>query len=433
MARKLRPSLAQRLRDPGQRSKLPMSALPLAMQRERRQNQRVARENADPLLDPTQVLTGHNLAHAARQIAGTELDPQISALDRQSVNTRLQQQGLQDRVASYYRGLSEQEANRHQQMQNLAAMTSKAVAGVGAQTRQDFDTQQQAADTARTSDASSRGQGLQGGNQAAEELAAARQRAGALQGAAETAAAQQGANWTALSDTIGQALQLRGAETQGRLRTGEANALQEIEGKRADLEGQRGGLTAKTLQDLREKGFEDLATEKGLGLKAADLQQRSTSEAANRRVKLAGIRTAAQTQAANRTSRESTSAAGLAERHRHDVAIENKPGKPKPESAQAIALRRSVNNLGSEIQDVAHSVQLPGDRVAARQRVAQVIADRAKRAKQQPPPHDVLSAAIDLALDGHVSSRNRQILRQAGVRIPRSWLPTTTGLGAYPH
>src|SRR5206468_5282917 len=161
---------------------------------------------------------------------------------------------------------------------------------------------------------------------------------------------------------------------------------------------------------------------KGLGLKQSDIEAGLAKAAGERSVARSRIRSAASTNAANRRSREKTAAAnrrvteaGQTETHRHNVAQENKPGKQPKEPPAAAEFRRGVNQVAYFVDGLRHSGH-------SRQRTAEILRSRALR-QNKDLPNDVLSIALDLIYDGHVSRHNRDVLRQAGVRIPRSWMP----------
>src|SRR3954469_3505675 len=107
MARKPRQrkqlSLAQRRANPALRSKLAMSQLTPAQQAQRRQNQAVAKRNADPLYNPGAGLSGQALYAAAKNVTSAQIDPQVAALNRQLESATTQGTTLASRASGYYK------------------------------------------------------------------------------------------------------------------------------------------------------------------------------------------------------------------------------------------------------------------------------------------------------------------------------------------
>jgi hypothetical protein len=341
---------AQQLRDPAKRSKLPMSALTPAQQTQRRARITRERDDRNPLYRPSATLSGHDLVTAANRLAGTELDPQIASVGREADTAKAQSGALISRAGGYYRQLAEREAGNVAKQQALGDLLSKQLASIGTTTRADYDKQSQGETQRRSSEAAVRGdRGTS--SQVDAELAALRGRSDTLQQGAESAAAAQTANYTGLQGAMSSAMALRGQEETGRLSTREQNTLAELAAKKADLEGQRGGLTTKHLLDLRQSGFENAATMQGLGLKAADIEATVAKASGDRSVARERIRSAASTNAANRSSREKVAAADrgvarerLTETQRHNREIEKgTPAKQKNESAASLKMRQDIS------------------------------------------------------------------------------------------
>jgi hypothetical protein len=353
-------TLAQRLRDPAKRAKLPASKLTPKMRAQRTQNARIARDNSNPLYDPTATLTGHALASAAKQLASTEIDPQEAALDQQSGQTRTQGTALISRAGDYYRQIAQQEQTNVAKQTALGQLLQSQLAGAGQQAQQSLDAQNTAEQSREAQDASIRGVST-GSDQVAGELAALRGRASTATQTAQTQGAQTSANWANLQNALAGAMSLKGQETTSQLTNREANALDKLASQRGAIEATRGGITAKHLLDLRQQGFENVATTQGLGLKASDLAASVAKTKGDQRIAGQRIKSAAATNAANRASREKIAGANinvrqqsLAEMHRHNVAQENKPGaKAKPRAGLGSLSQAQENSAHAQI-DQAH-------------------------------------------------------------------------------
>lgn len=428
MARRPRKyTMAQRLRDPAKRSKLPLSALSPVQQRQRRVNQRITRENANPLYDPTAPLSGHSLISAARQIGGAELDPQIAAVGRQSATTTTQGNALAGRAKDYYSQLAGQEAERHARLQAINQLASKQIAGVGAQSREQFDRQDTAEAQRQQADVLQRGTGLQDSAGQLAELAAARGRSATLQQSSESAAAALGANWEALNTTLGHATQMRGGEVQGELANRQSNALAELAAKRADLEGQKGSATTKALLDLRNTEFENRATMEGLGIKRDDLTQQAQIQTANRRVKYAGIRATKTQKRLDRAAAKARAGERITQQERSSLRSAgidpdkgtpipggkldpNRPQKQKNETAGSLKMRRDISAARGTWRRLM--TKFRGDERHVKKHMIEVMG----------VPPAAYNAVYDLERHGTLHPNNVQALQDdLGVQVPAGW------------
>ncbi|HEX8743605.1 MAG TPA: hypothetical protein VF712_10770 [Thermoleophilaceae bacterium] len=223
----------------------------------------------NPLYNPGAQLSGLDLHRAVQGLVDQELGPQESALERQVQNTGRQGAALLDRNADYYKHLATEAAGEVARMQalssglrtSLAGVEAGAAAGINEAERQ---ARERAAATSHTAPASS--------ERLDRELAAQRARAAQTGAAFKSAGELQASGAEQFSSAIGQARQLRGGEVQRELTNRIASQRAELEGRLADVRAQRGPLATKNLLGLRQTGFENLATVKGLDLKAADLE-----------------------------------------------------------------------------------------------------------------------------------------------------------------
>jgi hypothetical protein len=298
--KKRRLTLAQQRANPALRSKLPISRLTPAQQTMRRYNQKVARQNKDPLYDPSAALSGHTLAAAAGKVANAQLAPQLAAIDTQSRQATTQSTALVKRAQDYYAqmaGLGDATTTR---AQALAALSNKDIANVNDTERQAFEQLQAGEAQRQAADAAQRGGGLGGDTSIAPT--AISQLAGtatANAGAATRAATVENDSWAQLANAMTQAGGLRGQETQQQLLNAASSKLAGLGDQRRALESTRGDLTTKSLLDLRQQSFENAATVQGLGLDqsklAAQLQQdRNQTAIAKAKIKQAAKQARAQ-------------------------------------------------------------------------------------------------------------------------------------------
>lgn len=391
--------------------------------------QRAADRN--PLYDPVQTLSGHRLSDAADALVNAEYGPKLAALGRQARSTETQGTALLDRA----RGYADQLGDRQ----------GKAVAIQGAiaqQLRTGLGDVAKAADTAiagerqsvvdrLAADRATRGEGLAGGGEQAvlDELAAQRARSADTAQAYRSSGEAQGARSLDYMTELSAAEQARGGEVQGQLTNRLANQLAEIRAQRSDLEGQRGDERVKQLTGLRQQGFENLVTTRGLGIKqsqlAADIaNQQSQADLAAQRIVATNRHNLATERNQRGAARDRDQS--LAERQRHNTVLERlsqlrvdlqaakqkgaaKGGK---ESASAVKVKRGISNTLSILESGEHSERY------------------LKKVVGVPP--DVIQAAKDLQQFGYLQYDTVRQLEQIGMKIPATWKPPRPDRSA-PH
>ena len=245
----------------------------MARRRSRGRGRGRRRQQGLPLYDPGKVLSGRDLSRAVADLVEGETRPGIRTLDRAITSNRNQGRVAGERAGEYYRGLATQAAQSQALQRQIGERLSGELSGIAADTQRQVDARQAAGAQDTSRDAALRGQGLQGGadERRAQELAA--QRAAAATGAQayRSSGAQQSGNYQALVNALAGARASRGGEIQGEILSGQRKVEKDLQGKRSDLVTSRGPLATKLLLQLREAGFNQIATKKGLDLKAADL------------------------------------------------------------------------------------------------------------------------------------------------------------------
>lgn len=247
------------------------------------------RQESRAIYDPSKVLTGSSLKRSVKQLVNAELAPQLGAADR----AIQQQQATGDLLGQRLAGYQAQTAAAGQaatgQAQSAADQLAAKLAGVNATAYQGAGQAGQQAVQAISQDAAIRGQGLTGGAevQAAREQAAGQSRAAAQgQTIAGTALGSAYGNVGTMAQ-LNAAQGSRGAESQREVALRTQRDVGELIAKRADLAAQKGPLHTKLLLQLREAGFEQLATQIEFGIDqkkiAATLQGQQLSAATQRR------------------------------------------------------------------------------------------------------------------------------------------------------
>jgi hypothetical protein len=423
VARRL--SFQQRLRNPATRAKIPTSRLPVRYQRMRAGNRRRARLDADPLYDPAQQLSGHRLSSAVDRLVALEFAPKEQALTQQESTTRTQGTALMGRAGDYYRQIAQQEAGNVARQQALSARLKDELAGIASSTQTAIGGQTAAQDKAQAQDVAVRGEGLAGGGDARVTAELAAQRAAAAQGAQafQSTGVLQGGNYEGLAGSTSAATAQRGGETQAQLANRMANTLSQIGQARADLGTEKGNERVKQLLALRQSGFENLATMKGLGIKEEDLQVGAAQKAAERALARQRQREASRhNRAGEQTAAQRVSATTQAERERerHNRAMENRPvgrgrgGTPRKNSAAAEKTLTGIQNVAQDYQGLmqGRDPKHPGRRYS-RPDVARILRDRGA-------PPIVLLAGADIANFGYILPHHVRQLQSTGVIVPKS-------------
>lgn len=242
-----------------------------------------------PLLQPMQQLQGQTLEKAAHQITNLQYKPQLNAIDRASSTAAAQGAAQSDRLTGYYRQLA---TEAQQGIARTAAIGQRATTGVqtaGREEQQALDSADQMVSGQEQTDAAVRGTGLQFGDRAREELAAAKAQAAQRTGTNEVTTTQYSQNFQDIGNAMAGATALRGGEAQTQLANVLANQQAGYRGQRQDLQSQKGNAYTKNLLDLRNTSFENQAVIQGLLGDQQKLQYQVQSDARDRqdRFKLA--------------------------------------------------------------------------------------------------------------------------------------------------
>lgn len=411
----------------------------LGMRRWRQRQQRDAnpsqpqtpRADRNPLYDPTSTLAGSALKNAIDDIVRGQFRPVEKALDRQARAARVQNNALASRVAGYSGQVDQRADVATARQEAIAERLNQALATVGTQAQKVADRVQSEEDARREADVALQGASTGLADPVAEELAALRVRAAADAQAAGTQGAVEGANYSSLSNANRQALQIRGSEQQGDIANRLAAELAEIRSKRGELGAAKGAERTKQLLGLRQAGFENIVTTKGLGLKTAELQsdileQRKQLALAKRKQRQAEVDNAFDRDDKSRDNAREDAKFRSAEA-RDAYQRENKLGVYKPptrpqgpgESSDARKLKAGVENAAVDFKDLLDTPDKNGNpRSVAR--VEEIL-----RRRGAPPL--VILAAGDIAQWGYVKPAHLRSLRNVGVRVPKNWTRPKAG------
>jgi hypothetical protein len=369
-----------------------------------------------PLLDPSATLSGPLLKRAAATLTSAEYGPKQRALTTQAANATTQGTAVASRASDYYRQLAEREQAQVARQSALSDMLKTDTHKIGTDTQAAFDKEAANAAAART-----QGPAIQGTDQTSKvdaELAALRGLASTRQQATESSAAAQGANFSSLANEMSSVRGLRGGEVQDKLLTALANEQQKLRDQQTGLSSDRATARAANILKLRQQGFENVATLKTLGLKAADINatlaiagQRSRDAAAGRKVTRANALTSAETSAGNTAAhiQSAERIAALGRKLRRDLAPTTAKDGTKLSAGQIAANQKFVSAAMNVAADYARLARRgwKGPKLAAHFRKAGA-------------PAIVLNAGADIANFGYILPQHVRALEQAGYSIPAS-------------
>lgn len=222
------------------------------------------------LYQPGKTLAGVDLVRAAKALVEREFKPQESALERQAQTVERQGTALSQRASDHYRTIAEREAGAIARQQALSARAGAQLESVDRDSKAALN--RAVDDATRAADETARTTGVvTPREQLTSEMAAAQSRQAQTSQAFRSAGTLQSAGSEDLLSAIGQARQLRGGEVQQQLLNRALGQRADVEAKKAEISSLRGPALTKALLELRQVGFENVATMRGLNLKEADL------------------------------------------------------------------------------------------------------------------------------------------------------------------
>lgn len=243
------------------------------------------------LYDPTQQLSGKDLAGAAHDLTALEFGPQRAAINRALGLATTQGTALADRAQGYYQQLDQTDAPIATQEAAIGQLLGSKLSGNADTANAAIAAALKGAQDRAAADEAVRGQ--IGGSQtglAGQEAQAANNVVAENTQAAQDAATASSADYQHLADLARQARQAAGGEAHNELLNRLANIQAGYRGQLTDLSKTEGAANSKNLTNLRQQAFNNLITQAGLNIKRDQL----TADTALGQQKLAEDRRQAQ-------------------------------------------------------------------------------------------------------------------------------------------
>jgi hypothetical protein len=429
------------LNDPNTRAAVPTRFLSPAQQKMRVVARQRKAEN-QTLYNPNALLSGDTLRRAVKSEVDAQINPQLAAYDRQTAQLRQQGTVTSQRLGGYYGQLQATMPAAQAAQQSSASALAAQLAGIG-QHSQDVITQaQQEAQARGVQDQALRGTGLDAGmsQRLAAEFAAQKGAAAAQTSIAASQAGAQAMGSQGVAGTMAAVLPARALDAQTVLASNQQRQIDDVLGKRADVEAQRGGLTADTLNKLRQQQFENSAAAQTLHLKGVSEQNSATAAAARIAETAKGRRAserARQASTAVAQQNANTSAGRLAEQQRHDHAMESlRTRAAKNPNALTPSEKRSLIKANNDYRGkIRGAIQIGQGQIG---QIAVVKGQVIKDANGKPHrvtindvrqglvkkygDGDLVDAAVDIIQNGSLSVDVAQRLRARHIGIPKDWL-----------
>jgi hypothetical protein len=235
------------------------------------------RGHTGALYDPTQQLSGNDLAGAANDLTNLEFGPQRSAINRALGVATTQGTALADRAQGYYQQLDQTDAPIAGQEAAIGQLLSDKLGGNATAANTAIAASLKGAQDRAAADEQVRGQ--IGGSQTAGASSEAQQAGDVVTEnthAAQDAGTASTGDFQQLATLARQSRQQAGGEAHTELLNRLANQQAGYRGQLTDLGKSEGAARSKNLTDLRQQAFENLITQRGLNIKAADLAAQTT-------------------------------------------------------------------------------------------------------------------------------------------------------------
>lgn len=267
------------LSNPGKRAGIPdayLKSLSPSLYAKRQNNTAMAKRTTleNKAYNPMASLSGSEIGNLARLLAGTELDPQISALKNDRKLAIANDAKLGERIGGYYSQLSGALAQSHEVAQGAQADLAKNLAANTKNTLDSMDQGQAQTQKFVADDAALRGSDYSAGMgaQLAADFQKQRQAVQTTMAANDAASNVAGAGWAGLASLMQGVGAMRGADAQTQAANAGANRENKIQSDITATESKRGGIIADKVQALRGTEFEKAVTKETLNIKgqAAD-------------------------------------------------------------------------------------------------------------------------------------------------------------------
>jgi len=427
--------------DPNKRAAVPTRFLSAKQKLARGVAQRMKTENAT-LYDPMAQLSGKSLRDVVNSMTNAELQPQLSALDRESKTVGAQGEEQQRRNAGYY----QQIAGMIPSAQKAQTDASTRLAGQVAQSGQNVTDAISASlggeKGISEQDRLIRGTGLDAGTsqRLAGEFAQQQIAAGAQTQANVDQANARNAGWEGLVNTAAVVLPGQFAQSQTELGNQTLSKQADIAGKRADVEATRGGIAMKNLTDLRASEFEKAATAQTLHIKGTQADTAAATARANitdktqRRIisrdKQAEINRHDRAMATHQGNTDAAARARQKEQTRHDKVMEDLGQRKLDATGKKGA--SGVTPFGNKLLAAGGQTKQQSNfgkldkfiethKSKGRVKLAQDITSSAELRKaigiSADTPEAVISAALDKQILGYLSRGTIHKLWRSGISV----------------
>lgn len=392
---------ARILADPGLRSKIDASLLPVKYQRARRNQQIRQRRFSDPTL-VTEQKTQADLEDEARQAAEykygadeRELQGQIDTSPQQQANIKAANDDYQARAKE----IADRLANVNTAVQGQVAAAKSADETRDAANRAEIQAQQ-------AKEAEVRGSGV---DSSVSDLAA--KAAAGRQNMLDTFGAQQGLQNYAAQELLGRR-SLAAQNEFNTLGTQETNRRNQLARKLSALRGEKGHYRSSLLAEQRQKERDQLNIMNTLGLNRQKAEQDAVSEAASQ--KLSAAKYASDLDYKNRSLNSQNAyrdaQLDLAERR---LTSKGSDGGGSDKKEEAIKYRADISSAAGDIKTILETARREGDKLSTSQ-LRTVLNKRYK-------DNNVVNAAMDLYYRKGLSPSNRKILTEQGYGVPKKW------------
>jgi hypothetical protein len=241
---------------------------------------KAANPYANPLYQPTSVLSGKPLADYTQALTNVQYDPAIRQLSQQIAQNAAQGAAAQKQTAGYFAQLLPYAQQSAQDVGGINAQAQTALQKIAsdAQARIDQTGSQVSAPQAQLA-----GQGLAGGGTqrlaeglASAKLAASNQATSGQQYAQNLGTAAQ----TLAAQNLG-TYALRGQERLGQIAQATRLAQQPVEQQLATKQSEKAQAYGTNLMAARQQQYQNWVTAQGLGLKSAAIASTAATAAAN--------------------------------------------------------------------------------------------------------------------------------------------------------
>lgn len=242
----------------------------------------------NPLLNPSQPLSGQSLYQAAQGLAQAQTQPAIKALTDQIAQNQQQTTGAENLTGGYFQQLGQQAQQGlaaqqgisntlNDQLKQLASDQSSQLQGLG---------QQDAAMLAKYSPQSDSSNSLlqPGLSALTSELARQQGLQAQQQGAARAFGLNQGANYQGLAASNLGSFASRGEEDLNQIAQAGQIKNQPLTSKIAQLQGTYGATLASDLGKLRQQEITNQIARSGLGIKQATLNNTIANDQATQKI-----------------------------------------------------------------------------------------------------------------------------------------------------